>query len=48
MPRRHRWIRIGHLAAIGAIRTALNYFLERKMKEERGELAPITANDPAG
>jgi uncharacterized membrane protein len=42
------WTHIGHLAAIGAIRTALNYFLSREIKEERRQLASITANDPAG
>ncbi|GAA0727153.1 DUF1622 domain-containing protein [Dactylosporangium roseum] len=30
---------IGELAAIAAIRTALNYFLSREIKEERAELA---------
>jgi uncharacterized membrane protein len=30
---------IGELAAIAAIRTALNYFLAREIKEERDELA---------
>src|ERR687883_667609 len=30
---------IGELAAIAAIRTALNYFLAREIKEERAELA---------
>lgn len=30
---------IGQLAAIAAIRTALNFFLAREIKEERGELA---------
>lgn len=29
---------IGQLAAVAAIRTALNYFLEREIKEEREEL----------
>jgi len=32
------WPAIGRLAAIGTIRTALNYFLTREMKEERGQL----------
>ena len=32
------WSAIGRLAAIGTIRTALNYFLTREMKEERGQL----------
>ena len=30
---------IGELAAVAAIRTALNYFLAREIKEERAELA---------
>ena len=30
---------IGELAAVAAIRTALNYFLAREIKEERSELA---------
>ena len=30
---------IGELAAVAAIRTALNYFLAREIKEERTELA---------
>ena len=34
------WEAIGKLAAIGAIRTALNYFLTQEMKEERGRLTP--------
>jgi len=29
---------IGQLAAVAAIRTALNYFLEREIKEEREEI----------
>lgn len=32
------WTRIGHLAAIAAIRTALNYFLSQEMKEERRQV----------
>ena len=38
------WPAIGRLAAIGTIRTALNYFLTREMKEERGQLdaAPLS------
>jgi len=42
------WTRIGHLAAIGAIRTALNYFLAREMDEERRQLASVAATEPAG
>ena len=36
---------IGELAAIAAIRTALNYFLGREIKEERAELARSRAAD---
>ena len=32
------WEEIGQLAAIAAIRTALNFFLAREIKEERAEL----------
>ena len=32
-------LEIGELAAIAAIRTALNYFLAREIKEERAQLA---------
>ena len=32
------WPSIGHLAAIGAIRTVLNYFLDREMHEDRRDL----------
>ena len=32
---------IGKLAAVAAIRTALNYFLEREIKGERSELANL-------
>jgi uncharacterized membrane protein len=42
------WTRIGHLAAIGAIRTALNYFLAREMVDERRQLASGTPNESAG
>ena len=31
------WEQIGKLGAIAVIRTALNYFLSREMREERGE-----------
>ena len=45
------WPAIGRLAAIGTIRTALNYFLTREMKDERGQLesAPtlLDARSPA-
>ncbi len=37
------WDRIGKLAAIAVIRTALNFFLSREMKEEQGkEHRPVT------
>jgi uncharacterized membrane protein len=40
---------IGQLAAIATIRTALNFFLSRELKEERAELArdgdPPTSSD---
>ena len=42
------WTTIGHLAAIGTIRTALNYFLRREMNEERRELQVVKAPEPAG
>lgn len=33
------FLEIGQLAAVAAIRTALNYFLGREIREERAELA---------
>jgi uncharacterized membrane protein len=33
------WTKIGQLAAIAAIRTALNYFLSKEISEEKEELA---------
>lgn len=39
------WQQIGKLGAIAFIRTALNYFLSREMKEER---AGIAADTPPG
>lgn len=33
------WTALGQLAAIAAIRTALNYFLTREINEERGRIA---------
>jgi uncharacterized membrane protein len=33
------WAKIGQLAAIAAIRTALNYFLSKELSEEKRELA---------
>lgn len=38
---------IGELAAVAAIRTALNYFLGREIKEEREELARARGEGPA-
>ena len=37
---------IGQLAAIAAIRTALNYFLGREITQERAELERDTAGEP--
>ena len=37
---------IAELAAVAAIRTALNYFLGREIKEERAELAKRRAGEP--
>lgn len=37
---------IGELAAVAAIRTALNYFLAREIKEEREEIARNGDGDP--
>lgn len=34
------WEQIGKLGAIAVIRTALNYFLSREMREERREVTP--------
>ena len=34
------WEQIGKLGAIAVIRTALNYFLSREMREERHEATP--------
>lgn len=39
------WDRIGKLAAIAVIRTALNYFLSREMKEERTRGEPSEEGD---
>lgn len=36
---------IGELAAVAAIRTALNYFLAREIKEEREEIAGSRTDD---
>jgi uncharacterized membrane protein len=37
------WQEIGKLGAIAIIRTALNYFLSREMREERGAESPENA-----
>jgi uncharacterized membrane protein len=43
------WDRIGKLAAIAVIRTALNYFLGKELREERvGEEGASTARHDAG
>ncbi|MGI8634937.1 MAG: DUF1622 domain-containing protein [Segetibacter sp.] len=34
------WDEIGKLAAIASLRTALNYFLERELKNNEGKLSP--------
>ncbi|MEU8789301.1 DUF1622 domain-containing protein [Streptomyces sp. NPDC048643] len=39
---------IGQLAAIAAIRTALNYFLGREIKEERAQIAAEKAPEVSG
>jgi uncharacterized membrane protein len=41
------WTRIGRLAAIAAIRTALNYFLGRDMSEDRRLAREAATNDQA-
>ncbi|HJV50941.1 MAG TPA: DUF1622 domain-containing protein [Noviherbaspirillum sp.] len=40
------WERIGKLAAIAVIRTALNYFLSREMKDERAAAEPALKQHP--
>ena len=40
------WERIGKLAAIAVIRTALNFFLSREMKDERASAEPALKEDP--
>lgn len=48
------WEELGKLAAVAAIRTALNYFLSREIAEERRQVAeqeehtPVTASDHQG
>lgn len=41
------WDRIGKLAAIAVIRTALNYFLNQEMKEEAASVEPAPRNEPS-
>jgi uncharacterized membrane protein len=41
------WDRIGKLAAIAVIRTALNYFLSREMKDERAAEEPVMKRHPS-
>jgi len=41
------WAAIGRLAAIGAIRTALNFVLTREIREERERIAAGTADGRA-
>jgi uncharacterized membrane protein len=38
---------LGKLAAVAAIRTALNFFLAREIKEETAQVGRVTAEDPA-
>jgi uncharacterized membrane protein len=40
------WDRIGKLAAIAVIRTALNYFLNQEMKDEAATVEPALRNKP--
>ena len=40
------WERIGKLAAIAIIRTALNYFLSKEMKDETAAEEPALRNEP--
>lgn len=42
------WSDIGHLAAIAAIRTALNYFLERDVEERTPHRRDRRPNDDGG
>jgi uncharacterized membrane protein len=37
------WAKLGQLAAIAAIRTALNYFLSREIADERNEVTRAAA-----
>ena len=42
------WDRIGKLAAIAIIRTALNYFLSREVQEEKKEEGDVPASPARG
>jgi uncharacterized membrane protein len=42
------WDRIGKLAAIAVIRTALNYFLSRELKDETASAEPALRDAPEG
>ncbi|WP_075791570.1 DUF1622 domain-containing protein [Massilia putida] len=42
------WDRIGKLAAIAVIRTALNYFLSRELKDETASAEPALREAPEG
>lgn len=42
------WDRIGKLAAIAVIRTALNYFLSRELKDETASAEPALRHGPEG
>ena len=42
------WERIGKLAAIAVIRTALNYFLSKEVQQERREEGGVPANPSQG
>ena len=41
------WERIGKLAAIAVIRTALNYFLSKELKDEQASDEPALTRHPA-
>ena len=42
------WEQLGQLAAVAAIRTALNFFLSREIEEERRQVAEEQQRSPAG
>jgi uncharacterized membrane protein len=41
------WSKIGQLAAIATIRTALNYFLGRELREEREQISQAATSTAA-